>query len=270
VLILIIDLNIRKQIISISVLGNTICTLAISVITNYYALLVARFFNGFCVVACAIFIPVWVDQFAPVSTKSVIMAIHHLESILATITGFLMTSRISQVMSWRYSWVIQGMLLGTFFFIVLMMSKIMFSRSIQRIRDTEIFIISEIHEKEIEDASPETPVKVKPIKEELSISVELSNIYGNNVSNLRGQTNVNDLEDDNKSKSVNSKLEEGKPNHGYFETMQLLSKNPVRFILFKIIYTYNMKLDLHLTCSCNIFNSFHFYCSISMDKTLLN
>lgn len=210
-----------------SVLGNTICTLAISVITNYYALLVARFFNGFCVVACAIFIPVWVDQFAPISTKSVIMAVHHLESILATITGFLMTSRISQVMSWRYSWVIQGMLLGTFFFIVLMMSKIMFSRSIQRIRDTEIFIISEIHEKEVEDST--AIVKNDPKKEELNISVELSNIYGNTVSNLRGQTNANDLEDnDNKSRSNDSKLDEGRPNHSYYETICLLAGNPVR------------------------------------------
>lgn len=189
-------------------------------------MLVARFFNGFCVVACAIFIPVWVDQFAPISTKSVIMAIHHLESILATITGFLMTSRISQVMSWRYSWVIQGMLLGTFFFIVLMMSKIMFSRSIQRIRDTEIFIISEVHEKEVLNSN--VIVKNDPKKEELNISVELSNIYGNTVSNLRGQSNVNDLEDnDNKSRSNDSKLDEGKPNHSYYETLCLLAGNPV-------------------------------------------
>lgn len=128
----------------VCVLGNALCTLAISFFSNYYILSLARFFNGMFNVNFAIFNPVWIDQFIPKHSASVIMAIHHVESILGTVLGFLLTSRLSLVVSWRYSFLIQSILHFVFFFITALISKVFFTRTMQRVGDTDVFILSEV------------------------------------------------------------------------------------------------------------------------------
>lgn len=125
------------------VVGNAICTFMIYLSHKYYLFVIIRFFNGFFTVFFAIYTPVWIDQFIPLKDKSVFMAFQNLESVFGTILGMILTSRLSLVISWRYSFLIQAFLLFGLSVFPLLVSSHMYSRTTQRIDNDEKFIIKE-------------------------------------------------------------------------------------------------------------------------------
>lgn len=147
-----------------AVLGNAGCTLLIAITKSYYILILTRFINGIFLAFFTIFNPVWIDQFAPKTSNSILMSFRHLESIIGTVLGFLLTSQIANFVSWRYSFFIQSILLICLFFSAFLISKILFNRNIAREKDTENFVLIE---KLLQDEEKEVNGKIQAENNEI-------------------------------------------------------------------------------------------------------
>ena len=140
---LVIEFNFRKKMIFTSILINLFAVLSFAFIRNYWGLLIIRFFNGACSICFAILNPVFIDQYCPKNSKSILMAIHQTESVIGNLVGVLLTSRILKAFSWRYSFIIQSIALLICLFIVILISKLYFLRTLHRLGDSTIFQLKE-------------------------------------------------------------------------------------------------------------------------------
>lgn len=107
---------------------------------SYYLYLPLRYLNGFTDVFFAIYIPVWIDQYAPKNRNSVMMSFHHIESLLGTILGFGATTLISINFDWRYTFFLQAILSSVFWVILLFIKKKYFCRTMTRIGENSFVI----------------------------------------------------------------------------------------------------------------------------------
>ena len=153
---LIINYNYRKVLLMISVMVNAITLMVIASSYNYYVLVICRFLTGFFTIIWAIFTPVWIDQYVSNDSSSILMSFHHIESIAGTIFGFLLTSKIADFYSWRYSFVIQSIIMLFFFLILSCLPYVYFARTMHRVGNTDVFIFREIVSKENENQSDPT------------------------------------------------------------------------------------------------------------------
>lgn len=254
-------LNMRKRILISSALGNMVCTFAISTLSGYYSLFVARFFNGFFVVLTVIIIPVWVDQFIPTSKRSIFMAINHTQSVAGSIFGFIMTSNIAKTLGWRYSWLIQGSMIFVLFLLILPMDAILFSRTIKRIDDNGLFElnISEVsHEDRLslnsnqstgleskattESKDHMTPSKSNDLNTENVLNNKLKKEF-NNQNNFEEQSNntlgenLIDSDSDSNNSTANT-LKEEQLELTNFQIFCMLIKNTVSVFIIIFLYFY--------------------------------
>lgn len=226
--------NMRKRILVSSALGNMVCTFAISTLSGYYSLFIARFFNGFFVVLTVIIIPVWVDQFIPTSKRSIFMAINHTQSVAGSIFGFILTSNIARTLGWRYSWLIQGSMIFVLFFLILPMDAVLFSRTIKRIDDNGLFElnISEVsHEDRLTlNSNQSTNFESKIITESKDntipiVSNDISTADIDQSNNNLGENLIDSDSDSNNSTSNTIKEEQLELTN--FQIFCLLIKNTV-------------------------------------------
>lgn len=204
-------------------MGAAICTLSIAAISNYGLLIFVRFMNGFFISCFDIFDPVWIDQYGPKTSNSILMAFHHLESILGTIFGFILTSRISLVVSWRYSFLIQAILLFLFFIAVSFMDSVFFSSTLKRVKTTNAFI--DIDEKNNnlnngEEIEPQVPCE-NNLTENISVTSKT------NAINTDGDSSRMDLERESSNKTDKKNELIRKRQLTYKEMFCLLMKNKV-------------------------------------------
>lgn len=172
------------------------------------------------------------------------MALHHLESILGTVIGYLLTARLSLVINWRYSFLIQSILLGTFFFVVSMIGKILFSRTLSRISNTEIFILTEIIEDEdiVEMSNKEvleesTKDNTNNLKKSLTENMKVEfNTHHDEDSEHKNQEHtdkhlhmISRFKPDHQS-MTSIKINEGESGMSYIQIFCNLITNKVRFI----------------------------------------
>ena len=169
--------------------------LTIGLVSNYYVLMFLRMANGIGNSFVCIFCPVWIDQFSPKSSSSIIMAANNLSSIIGTILGFVMTSLINKTnLSWNFSYLIQAFIIGGGLIMILLTKNKYFDRRLTRISDTSKFYIKD------EDNIQETS---KYNKDDLTYSRRESNeIYtskklneielANQTINYDKDLNVND------------------------------------------------------------------------------
>jgi hypothetical protein len=217
-------LNIRKRILICSALGNMVCTFAISTASSYYLLFCIRFFNGFFVVMTVIMIPVWVDQFIPSSKKSIFMGINHTQSVASSIIGFIMTSNISRVIEWRYSWLIQGSLIFIVFCLILPMDAIIFCRTIKRLDDNGLFELSiaEVSHEDRQTLDTNSTTNYQTIKNDESIDIKNSNKI--NVSNSL----------DESSNNINERLVDSDSDSSYSIGSNTVKEQPIELTNFQI------------------------------------
>lgn len=114
----------------IILIGNALCTFAISTAYDFYYLAVLRFLNGMLIIIFAIYNPIWIDQFISRSKSTIFMAIHQFESIVGTVLGFLITSILGsmEAFSWRFSFIIQSTAYIVLFVFLLLINANNFNR----------------------------------------------------------------------------------------------------------------------------------------------
>ncbi len=160
--------------------------------SKYYLFVIIRFFNGFFTVFFAIYTPVWIDQFIPVKDKSVFMAFQNLESVFGTILGMILTSRLSLVISWRYSFFIQAFLLFVLSIFPFSISSYMYSRSTQRIDNEDKFIIRENILKEYKKNTSLGKDINKFLTKKLESALDETRISDNSTTEIYHEINKND------------------------------------------------------------------------------
>lgn len=190
-----INYDYRKSIVLIAVGGNIASLLLVSFSKDYYLLAGSRFFNGLFVAFIVIFNPVWVDQFAPKSSNSILMAFHHLESILGTLLGFLITALCSYYINWKSSFVFQSIILGVVFFLVFFINNLLFNSKLKREISSDKFRIVEDLEAEsirrdsIKSLSKSNSLKINQEKDAVTYSTKASTC---SLDTLKGDENVNE------------------------------------------------------------------------------
>lgn len=103
-----------------------------------------RFLNGLGASFVCIFCPVWIDQFGPLETKSILIALNNLSSLLGVILGFIMSSLISKTeMPWNTSYLFQSFFLGGGFLVMMFIRSKYFDRRLERLKDTNIFQVKD-------------------------------------------------------------------------------------------------------------------------------
>ena len=177
---LIINLNLRKSLILSTLTGKIICLLIFVLTNSYNVSLIFRFLEGFFLVFYSIYIPVWIDQYVPKNRKTILMSCHHLESMLGTILGFLLTTLMSKN-KWRISFIVQAILEFICLIFFLFVRGIFFSRTIKRVGDSEIFVIETVVAP-CEDKIKESETYFYNNKENQSESIESSSRMSEEVN----------------------------------------------------------------------------------------
>lgn len=119
----------------------------------------------------SIYSPVWIDQYSPFESKTILLAVHQFSSVLGTVLGFLLTTILSGILTWRVSFFIQGGLAVLFAALVYFTKKHYFSRRLKRIENSHYFKrIKEEVFKEHDHESIKSTAESEPIKSEKSTS----------------------------------------------------------------------------------------------------
>ena len=98
-----------KPTLYIVVIMNSGCLFLFTISSNFYVCAFLRFMIGFWQVFVAIFMPVWVDMFAHESQKSAWLTFLILASPLGIVLGYSLTSVMTQVRNWRWSFYVQAL-----------------------------------------------------------------------------------------------------------------------------------------------------------------
>lgn len=211
-----------------SLLINFVSLLGLYFVKSYTLLIFLRMASGFATIYFAIFTPVWIDQYIKYSKSSIIMSFHHLESIIGTILGFLLTAVITENFSWKMSFLIQSILVFFLLIFTFFINTFLFSRTIQRVGESEYFIL-------LENVISEENPKKKPINQD-STNFELNEIENDEYNNVRDEGVIKtELGLKKLSLSlINEKEEEineGSHIKSFTQILYLICKNPVSISL---------------------------------------
>lgn len=183
-------------------LGSIACTMIFSFINSYYVVFALRLVNGFFAEFFGVFNPIWIDQYGPTYNKSVMMSIHHLESIIGTILGDVMTTILSKHISYRWSFFIQSCFLIVIFFFTIFIDKMFFQRTMQRINNSDVFIYAEkvedIEEDEVSEESTEKDEKEIKLNEDKGIP-DKSEFEDSIMNKTNKENNINAIPSDSES-----------------------------------------------------------------------
>lgn len=231
-----IEYNIRKTLFIVFFALSFGSVLTIGLVSNFYVLSALRLVNGIGVSYICIFNPIWVDQFAPKSSASILMAIHNLSSILGTILGFAMTSLLPKT-SWNLSYLIQGFILGGLFIFYFMLKEKYFDRRMLRYKETNTFYI----QCNILDRSNDISMVSENSDSKRSSSVLVLNPNNKQIENT---VNINGASDVSRSSTIETieKLEFPERTFTLAEKFPLLLSNKIYVLL-----TFTITIFLFIT-----------------------
>jgi len=86
----------RRIMIGVSYFASGILIFWFTFLTNVWPLFINRFMVGFCQSLVSIYIPVWIDQYIPLTYKTVLMAIFQLSSLVGIVIGYCLTFTVKQ------------------------------------------------------------------------------------------------------------------------------------------------------------------------------
>lgn len=244
-------------------IGNLV---AMGFCNSYYLYLPLRFLNGFTDVYFAIYIPVWIDQYAPVNRNSVLMSLHHIESILGTILGFGATTLISINFDWRYTFFLQAILSLVFGIILLFIKKKYFCRTMVRVGESEFIMQTNIEtstfkrvdiankinqnsndksNNTVNDFNADTKSldtlksESKSESKDLNIEDEYSNVYNNDTKNNNLLGNDSDKEANYRKESQDNDEEivEEENKLSYLQIIVKIITNKVRLPLISFLFS---------------------------------
>lgn len=184
-----------------ALLGSIACTMIFSFINSYYVVFALRLVNGFFAEFFGVFNPIWIDQYGPTYNKSVMMSIHHLESIIGTILGDVMTTILSKHISYRWSFFIQSCFLIVIFFFTMFIDKMFFQRTMLRINNSDVFIYAEKVEDiedEVSEESAEKDEKEIKLNEDKGVP-DKSGFEDSIMNKTNKENNINAIPSDSES-----------------------------------------------------------------------
>lgn len=223
---LIINYNFRKTLMMTSLFINFLSLLGVFLVTNYTLLIFLRMTSGFATIYFAIFTPVWIDQYIKYSKSSIIMSFHHLESILGTITGFLLTALIAEHYSWKISFLVQSVLAFFLLIFTFFINSFLFSRTIQRVGESDNFIL-------LENVINDEKHLKNPINQD-STNFEMNEIEKDEYNDVRDE-GITKTEIGLKKFSLSlineneDEINEGTHLKSFTQILYLICKNPVSF-----------------------------------------
>lgn len=123
----------RKYLLIISLFLNTscLCTFIIKKAPVYF-LFTNRILVGTFQSFISIYLPVWCDQFGIYKKKTMMISYIQVATPLGIVVGYLLTYLIMNNIGWKYSFIIQGGLIGIIILILLFIPNKYFSSSIRR------------------------------------------------------------------------------------------------------------------------------------------
>lgn len=103
----------RKYMLILALTIHCICLILFANITSYFVLLGLRCINGFCILFCFVYFPIWVDQFGIQKHKSLMMTILTLASAAGLIWGYLL-KLLLHPSQWRLIFLIEASIVAFF------------------------------------------------------------------------------------------------------------------------------------------------------------
>jgi hypothetical protein len=86
----------RRILVGFSFFLSGVFLLTFSLVKNVWYLFINRFFVGFCQSMLTIYIPIWIDTYAPRSYKTIFLSLFQLSSPIGLMLGYLLTQLVKE------------------------------------------------------------------------------------------------------------------------------------------------------------------------------
>ncbi len=93
----------RKYMIIACLLLNSALITSFTFVNDVIYLCFSRFLTGIFQAILSIYVPIWVDQYAYSSVKTIKLTLFHLSSIISLIFGYILTMGIKKISTWKVS-----------------------------------------------------------------------------------------------------------------------------------------------------------------------
>ena len=86
----------RRYMVAFNFFLSGVLIFSFTLFTKYWALFTNRLLVGFCQSLISIYIPVWIDQFAPLNYKTIFLAIFQVSSLIGILIGYVITILVKE------------------------------------------------------------------------------------------------------------------------------------------------------------------------------